>query len=55
MGHLPFLLLHLSACLFLWVLLYVTIPAHLIYIAVRLQGRGVELKPTGGAAEVGSE
>lgn len=35
MAHAAFWLLHVGAALFLWPALFVTVPAHLIYTAVR--------------------
>ena len=39
MGHLIFIVLHLIALLFGAILLFVTIPAHLIYIAMKSKKR----------------
>ena len=38
MGHFLFLVLHLIAIIFAAVLLFITIPAHLIYIAITAAG-----------------
>jgi hypothetical protein len=40
MAHTVFIVLHLIAVLFGWILLFVTIPAHLIYTAVSRRGKG---------------
>lgn len=38
MGHLIFIILHIMAVLFGFVFLFITIPAHLIYSAIKSSG-----------------
>lgn len=39
MGHIIFIILHIAAIMFGWIGLVITIPAHVIYGAIRANGK----------------